>query len=219
MSLIREGLKKQIQAIGEQHPDWPNTIKLDLIGQYLEHGLSGATISTVMSLQRAVAPLDFKEGIACVLSVNYKWRLHSHLFRMIFERINPTLANIETADGGPAFPMRLTNLYRFTPYWLDMGEKLIWGMGRKFLGRSLWYKRDGGPQGAAYPIGQWRRDTLSQLEDEALLVPAKMYSGSLYDTDHLQTLLAEAQTDNPNEALLSRILTIEMALRAVGTSF
>ena len=71
----------------------------------------------------------------------------------------------------------------------------------------------------AYPLAQWRRDTLSQLEDETLLVPAKMHSSGMYDVDSFQTLLAEAQTDSFNsERLLGRILTVEMALRSVGTS-
>ena len=218
VSSIREELKTQLKAIGEQHADWPNTVKLDLIGGRLEPALSGATISAVLGLQRAISPFDFKDNVSCVLSVNHKWRTHSRLFRFMLERINPVLADIETADGGPASPMRLTNLYKFVPYWLGVSEKLIWGVGCKFLGRSLWRKINPGTEGKAYPLAQWRRDTLSQLEDQTLLMPAKMHSASLYDVDILQALLTQAQTDGfRHEALLSRIITVEMALRSVGT--
>ncbi|GIK41920.1 MAG: hypothetical protein BroJett011_57530 [Chloroflexota bacterium] len=212
-------LKAQLKTVGEQQPDWPNTVKLDLIGQYTEHPLGGATISTVAGLQRAIAPLDFKEGVACVISVNHKWRSHARLVRLMLERINPSLAGIETADGGPALPMRLTNLPRFVPYWSNLAEKLMWGVGYKITGRRLWKKSDKGPDGLIYPEAQWRRDTLAQLEAENLLTPAKMHSSGLYDVERLQTLLAEARKDSfKSEGLLGRILTVEMALREVGTS-
>jgi hypothetical protein len=215
----RKDLRIQLKGIGEQQADWLNTVKLDLIGTYLEHAWGGAHISAVMGLQRAIAPFDFKDSIACILSVNHKWRTHGRLFRLMLERTNPVLAGIETADGGPALPMRLTNLYKFGPYWFDVAEKLVWGVAYKFLGRSLWSKKNAGPAGMAYPLAQWRRDTLSHLEDEALLVPAQMYSASLYDINSLQAFLAQAQADNFGyEALLGRVITVEMALRSVGTS-
>jgi hypothetical protein len=217
---IREELRKQVTAIGEQHPHWPNTAKLDLIGGRVEPSLSGATISAVLGLQRAISPFDFKDNVSCILSVNPKWRTHSRLFRLILQRVSPILASIETADGGPASPMRLTNLQKFVPYWLGVGEKLIWGMGRNYLGKSLWKKINPGTEGKAYPLAQWRRDTLAEPEVQNLLTPAKMYSANLYDLEKLQALLAEAHTNSfRHEALLSCILTVEMALRSVGTSF
>jgi hypothetical protein len=217
---IREELRTQLMAIGEQHPDWPNTVKLDLIGGHVEPSLSGATISAVLGLQRCISPFDLKENVSCVLSINHKWRTHSRLFRLILERVNPVLAGIETADGGPASPMGPTNLHRFVPYWLGIGKKLIWGVGRNYLGKSLWRKINPGTEGKAYPLAQWRRDTLSDLEVESLLTPAKMCSANLYNPDMLQVLLAEARTNNfRHEGLLSCILTVEMALRSVGASF
>jgi hypothetical protein len=116
--------------------------------------------------------------------------------------------------------MHPTNLHKFAPYWLGQGQALAWRLGRKFLGRNLWRKRDPGKEGTAWPVTQWRRDTLAQLEDEAVLAPAKMHSASLYDMDSLRAFLALAQTDDfSHEELLSRIITVEMALRSVRTSF
>jgi hypothetical protein len=93
-------------------------------------------------------------------------------------------------------------------------------MGRNYLGKSLWKKINPGTEGKAYPLAQWRRDTLAEPEVQNLLTPAKMYSANLYDLEKLQALLAEAHTNSfRHEALLSCILTVEMALRSVGTSF
>lgn len=216
---IRETLKTDLKAIGEQESNWLNTVKLDTVGMYLEHAWGGAHISTVLGLQRAIAPFTFKEGLSCVLSTNYKWRTRDKLFRLILERVNLELANIETADGGPALPMRVTNAYKFLPYWLNMGEKLTWSVTYKLLGRKLWNKRDAGPAGSAYPLGQWRRDTLASLEDKDLLIPEKMHSANLYDIKQLRNFLVKAQHDDfAYEGLLSRVITLEMALRSVGTS-
>jgi hypothetical protein len=219
-SLLREELKTQYRTIGERQPDWPNTVKLDLIGQGLERPACGTTIAAILGQQRVVLPYDFKENIARVFSVSYRWRTHSRLVRLILERTNPKLAGIETADGGPATPMRLTNMHRFVPYWLDVSEKLLWKLGYKYLGKAMWNKRDAGPAGKAYPVAQWLQETVLQLQDQALLVPDKMHSASLYDKNRLQTLVADSTAWSlAYETLLSRIITLEMALRLVETGF
>jgi hypothetical protein len=170
-----------------------------------------------MGQQRIITPFNLKESIACVVSVNHRWRTFSRLFRLMLERISPAMAEIEVADGGPALPMRVSNFYRFGPYWLDVSEKLIWGVARRYLGKSLWKKRDPGTDSKAYPIGRWRRETLSQLEDEELLVPANMHSAALYDEGQLRLLLTKAKSDDfRQDGLLSRIITVEMAFRSTG---
>lgn len=213
-NLIRDDLKNQLKTVGEQNPGWPKSVKLDLIGAHLESFLSGATISAVMGLQRVISPFDMKQNMAGIISVNYKWRLHSRLFRLILEQVNPSLAALETADGGPASAMRPTNFYRFIPYWLRLSERIIWGASHKFLGRTFWRKINPGTEGQAYPLAQWRRETLAELENRELLLPAKMYTAGLYNPDRLEALIGRAKQDDFNLAtLLSRILTIEMALR------
>lgn len=215
---VRKELQAQLQLIGEVQADWPNTAKLDLIGTHLEGAAhAGAHISAVLGLQRAIAPFYFKDAITAVISSNHKWRQRNRLFRLMLERIDPELAQIETADGGPAVPMRLTNLYRFAPYWVGEGKKLVWALGHRFLHRRLWDKDRGGA--STYPRAAWRRDTLSQLEQDAVLAPAHMRSAKLYDSANLEAFLSEAQSDTfKHEGLLSRVITIEMALRSVDTS-
>lgn len=219
LKTIRGELKTRLITVGEQYPDWPNTVKLDVISKFLEIASSGMNISAMMGMQRIVTPFDFKEGLNCVLSINYKWRTQEKLFRLILERLNRPLADMETADGGPAAPLRLTNVHKFIPYWLNIGEKLLWGVSRKFLGRRLWQKQDAGPMGTAYPLHLWLQETLTELEEKNWLVPSEMYSAPLYNAERLQMLLNQTQLDAFHyEGLLGRILTVEMALRQVGTS-
>ena len=69
----------------------------------------------------------------------------------------------------------------------------------------------------AYPLAQWREDTLSLLEAEDLLVPTRMHSADLYDLETLEPFLAQARTnDFKHDGLLSRVITVEMAMRSTG---
>jgi hypothetical protein len=221
-----ERWKKQIsadlislyKAVGEREPDWVNTAKLDAIGLCMERPACGHTISAVLGQQRVILPYDFKENIIRNISINDQYRNHGRLFRLVLERINPDLAGIETADGGPALPMRLSNAHRFIPYWLDASEKMLWKLGYKYLKKALWNKRDAGPSGRAYPVAKWLRDSIDRLNDQAFFEFDQMASAGLYDEARLKSLLTDSTAGSrSNETLISRIITIEMAMRRVGS--
>jgi len=215
---IREEVKLLLKSIGDRYADLPNTVKLDCIFAYKTTGHTGAQISAVMGQQRAICPLYFKGSVAGAMSTHFKWRSHSRLVRLLMEKVNPFLASVETTDGGPALPMRVTNLHKFIPYFSLIGGQFVRKVSREFLGRSLLpVARD---EFATYPITRWRRETLDCLEQDGILDPAHMHSGRLYDTEHLANFLKQARTEEfSQETLLSRILTVEMALRSVGASF
>jgi len=215
---VREQVTSLLRSVGDRYADRPNTVKLDCIFAYKITGLTGGHLSAVMGAQRALAPLDFKESVTGAISTHFRWRHHSRLVRLLMERVNPALAAFETTDGGPALPMRVTNLHKFTPYWSAIGKQLVRKASQAVLGRSLLPPaRD---EFAGYPLARWRRETLECLEQDRVLDHAHMHSGPLYDADHLMDFVARARTpDFGHETLLSRILTVEMALRSVGTSF
>ena len=213
---LRDAKNVQLRAVGEWRADFPNTVKLDLIGQYLERHQGSNMIAGMLDQQRVLLPYYSKNNIDRILSTNYKWRTHSRMFRQILERINPRLAAIETADGGPALPMRYSNAYKFIPYWFDTGEKLLWKLGRKLYGKPLWARPDAGPHGMAYPVEKWLQETLLQLRENSLLIPDKMFSSELYDENRLEALLDGAGREN--ETLLGRVLTVEMAFRTVSNN-
>lgn len=202
-------IKNRFIKIGEQQPDFLNTIKLNLIGLEMERHACGSTIASVLGHQRVLLPFDLKENISRIFSINYKWCTQGRMFRLILERINPELAKMEIADGGPATPMRLNNLLQFVPYWLDYGEKLFWRLGKKTLGKELWRRRIAGQTGYAYPEAQWLRDTVNKVGDEYLLTYGKMLSEDFYEESQLKP------GSITNESLLGRILAVEMALRSI----
>jgi len=215
---IRAELMCRVQRIGERQGSWPKTAKLDAIGTVLEGTIhAGAHVSAVLGLQRAITPFYFKAGIRLVMSVNPKWRKRNRLFRRMIERMNPAVASIETTDGGPAGPMHLTNLPAFTPLFLHEGKKLTWALGNRFLGIHLWNKDR--RVGSDYPIARWRIETEKELVERGVLEPDEMVSAELYDREVLAQFLAEAANDDfKHEALLSRVATVELALRELGAS-
>ncbi|MEJ2557592.1 MAG: hypothetical protein P8186_15465 [Anaerolineae bacterium] len=215
---IREEIKSLLKSIGDRYADWPNTVKLDCILAYKTTGHTGSHISAVTGLQRAIAPLYFKDSVTAAISTHFRWRNHSRLVRLLMEKVNPALADVQTTDGGPATPMRVTNLHKFIPYWSLVGRQLVRKTSRALLGRSLL------PQGrdefASHPLTQWRQITLDYVEQEHILNHAQMHSGRLYDAEGLARFLERARTEEfGQETFLSRILTLEMALRSVGASF
>jgi hypothetical protein len=86
---------------------------------------------------------------------------------------------------------------------------------RRVFGRPLWARRDAGPRGSAYPVRRWLLETVSAMRDMDVLEPAAMRTAGLYDEKRLQALLTPSEGGLSNEALNGRILTVEMALRAV----
>ena len=215
---IRAEIISQVQRIGEQQSSWPKTAKLDAIGTVLEGSIhAGAHVSAAMGLQRAMTPFYSKAGIQTVMSVNPNWRKRNRLFRRMIERMNRAAAKIETADGGPAGPMHLTNLPKFAPLFLHEGKKLTWALGNRFLGIHLWDK--GSSAGSEYPIARWRSETMKELVKTGVLEPEKMVSAELYDREVLaQFLLDAANDDFRHEALLSRVATVELAFRELSAS-
>ena len=215
---IRAELKSHLRSVGERYSGLPNTFKLDCIFAYKTTGHTGSHISAVMGLQRAIAPLFFKDSIAYVISTHYKCRQHSRLVRLLIEKVNPVLAGIETTAGGPALPMRAANFYKFLPYWLAIGKQLVRKTSREFFGRSL--LAEDPSEAATYPLTHWRQITLDCIDQDHLLNHAQMRSGCLYDAERLKDFLQRARTEEfDQETLLSRVVTVEMALRSVGASF
>jgi hypothetical protein len=216
--LLRNEIISRLRLVGEENPEWPVFTKLDMIGTLLERHVCGTTIASVLGQQRVILPFNLKENVLRSFSLNYRWRTHSRLFRSILERIAPDLAEIDTAEGGPAVQMNLTNLNRFFPYWLNSGEKLLWRIGNKIMGKPIWNRRETGNTGKAYPTEKWLKETLNVLERRSILTPGDMHSAALYDQTQLSSLLSSSHVGSlQKEAILGRILGLEMAMRSVNS--
>ena len=214
-SQVKAELIEQFRRVGERCPGALNTVKLDYLWAYRETSHVGAWSSVGAGLLRIMPILFSKDIVPHVISLNYRWRAKNLLIRHMLERYNPTLANIEMDHGGPAIPRRMTNIHRFIPYSIHFYRSAANKLSEITLGKSLWRNRH--DEGYSRPA--WRQEVLKFAEGRRLLQPADMCSGKLYQTGALETCLAQAKSEKfQQDEFLGRIMTVEMALRAVGAA-
>ena len=126
----------------------------------------------------------------------------------MIERLSPVIAAVGTTRGGPAQPWRVSNVHRFLPYYQQLGRKAVTKTSEKLLGRFLLL------QSRTFPWST-RANTkvLASLAAEGSFRPGELRTGSLYQPQALEALLARAGAgDFTQNALLGRIITLELAL-------
>lgn len=218
---IRQALTEYFENVVSKYAEFPNTVKLDSLYLFHRHPThSGAYLSAAVGMVRSVIPLCFKEPTTFAFSLAYKWKLPNsyHFVRVLMERENPRLANIMTTSGGPAVPMRLTNSYKFWPFWKSTTNRATRKFSKKLIGKSikLWSEKS---NYVAYPLPAWRKGWLNFAIAKGLLNPTDMCSESLYDAAKLQSLVQQVEAEDfKYTEFLGRVITLEMALRTVGTS-
>jgi len=212
---VREEIKSQFKGIGDRYPDALNTFKLDCIWAYRETAHVGAWASAAAGLLRTIPILFSKDIVTHVISLNYRWKTKNRLVKHMLERYRPALADIEVEGRGPAVPMRITNFYRFIPSQVAFCRKAANKLGEIIFGKSLWPARSY----TSYSRLEWRQEILKFAEAEGLFSPSEMRSANLYRFDQLRLFLSQAQTEGFDyDEFLGRVITVEMALQAVGAT-
>jgi hypothetical protein len=212
---VAEDLLERFRRVGDRYPDSLNTVKLDWLWVYRNTSHAGAWASAAVGPLRLLHILFSKEIVPHVISLNHHWKLGNLLARVMFEQYSPTLANIEVEGRGPAARKRLTNYYRFIPSRIGLSRKALNKLGQIATGRSLWPARTH----SSYSRLEWRRGILAFAEAERLFHPSEMRSGSLYDLRQLQGFLSQAQAEGfGQDEFLGRVITVELAMRAVGSA-
>ncbi len=217
---VRQAQQELYEELGSRYADLPNTVKLDRfnIHDHICHG--GAYFAASLGILRSIIPLYFKDPLNFAFSLNYRWKLplHHRFIRTFLERQNPGLANIETTTGGPAIPIRLTNLHRFGPLWQRLLNRTTNKFSQKLLGRPV---RLGAQKSLPCPNSEpeWKQAWLKYVASEDLLKPSAMHTGLLYNANELKTLFAQYDANRCKYyQFLERVVTVEMAMRVVGTT-
>jgi len=212
---LRKKLIAEFEAVGNLYPDDLNVVKLDAIFAFKMIGHTGAYMSASLPLLRGLAPLFMKESIRAAISIDYRWRNHSQLVRGMLEKHRPALAALRTSWGGPATRIRLRCAHRFLPYGAFWARRLVQRVGRKAIGHPIWPE----PPVEFFPTFRWRQAALRHADREGLLLPEKMRAGMLFEEEGLQALRNRAERETFGEdALLGRILTLEMAMREAAAT-
>ncbi|HUC00290.1 MAG TPA: hypothetical protein VMS11_10730 [Solirubrobacterales bacterium] len=190
----------------------PTTFQCDVLYAFKSSGHFGAYQSSAGRWVQMEMPLYLKPGLLGAISTAPGERGFHRLMREMMRYLDPRIAAMQTETGGPAEPLRLTNALRFTPYVSRRARRLA----ARLRGRA------GGPAGDPAAPDQrlrGRAAIIVSLRDQGRLDPAKMRSAALYEPERLGTLLdlAASEPGAVDWALVGRIVTLELALEAVGT--
>lgn len=215
---VRQALADDIHHLCADYSDLPNTVQIDRfqISRDACHG--GAYLSAVTSIERSLAPLCFKAPVNFAISLNYHWkypRQHSFV-RALMERENKPLANLATTTGGPAIPLRITNVHRFWPLWKELTNRAVAIGSRKILGKTvqIWPE----PHASGYPLPSWRQAFHTYARSEGMLSYNTMASRGLYKRDEFGAHVEQAAMGQPpSSEFLDRVISVEMAMRAAGS--
>ena len=183
-----------------------NTRQLDLLYAYKMMGHFGAFTGAASSVLPTELPFYMRPVFLAAFSTNHRHRNGHRLMQRMIEQLDPRAAAVRTTRGGPAQPMRMTNLHRFWPYYARLASKAL----EKATGLRI-YRPRAEQRVAASP--ELRLAALQAvLGDDA----RSMRSRALFRPAQLDLLLAEAaRPDFERSQLFGRIVTVEAALRTV----
>lgn len=125
----------------------------------------------------------------------------------MIEQLQPRAAAVRTTKGGPAQPMRVTNLHRFLPYYFRLASKAV----EKVTGVCVYQPRAARrvPASAGFRLAALR----TVVGEDARLLRLR----ALFKPADLDRLLADAgRAEAGRGRLFGRIRTVEAALLAIG---
>jgi hypothetical protein len=212
---VRSDFEARMRAWAEPYADQPNTTQLDVMYAYKMTGHFGAYASADGAFLASELPFYFKPIFTAAFSSPHAHRDNHRLMRHMMWKLDPKVASVETTTGGPAVPWRPGNLHRFAPYYAQLGRKALNKISQRTLGKPLL------PAGAKdfYCEAPARRAAIRSVvgSDEPRVTDFR--SAPLFDRDELESLLTRASAPGFEEtSILGRVLTVELALRAVDTS-
>lgn len=187
-------------------PDEINTRQLDRLFAYKMMGHFGAYTGAASSVLRNELPFYLRPVFVAAFSTRYPHRLGHRLMQCMIEELEPRAAAVRTTKGGPAQPMRATNVHRFAPYFLRLAGKAV----EKVTGMRVYR-----------PRAERRTPMSSELRLAALRTVVggdaqSMRARALFRAAELDRLFAEAaRPDFDRGQIFGRILTVEAALSAV----
>lgn len=211
---VRSDFETRMSAWAEHYAEEPNTTQLDIMYAYKMTGHFGAYLSADGAFLDSQLPFYFRPIFGAAFSSRHTHRDNHKLMRHMMWRLDPKLASISTTTGGPAVPWRPRNLHRFAPYYGQIAGKAVNKISQRALGRPL---LPGGPQDF-YCNAAARRAAIRSVAEGGDLQAADMRSAPLFDPSELDDLLRRASKPGFEEtAILGRVLTVELALRALDS--
>lgn len=216
----RSELIRHFMRIEAKYAGYDVLTRTDIIFLRHRHPIhGGAYLSSETGIMRGLIPFCFKELENFGFSLNNLWRIryHASFVRNLVERGDPRLAKIRTAKGEPAGPIRPNNIFQFMLLWEMLAKKAVDKVSKKLLRRSSETQYHPSPIGHTIP--SMRAAWLNWVLSEGLLEASKMHSGKLYNQHELKKIIFQTLSGSvENSVFMDHVITLEMALRAVGAA-
>jgi hypothetical protein len=210
---VREDMRQRLSRWIEPFSGEVNTTQLDLLYAYKSTGHFGAYRSADDGLLTAQLPFYFRPVFEAAISTDHRHRNGHRLMRHMMERLDPAIAALPTTRGGPAQPWRMTNAHRFAPYFTQLARKAVTKVSDRTLGHPLLMQHQSFPWAP-----RANASVLDELSSRGTFRPERLLSADLYRPEALQHLLETSRRPGfTQDALLGRVITLELALHLTGT--
>ncbi|HET7129079.1 MAG TPA: hypothetical protein VFJ93_08400, partial [Gaiellaceae bacterium] len=208
---VRADLGRRMAAWAAPYSSELNTTQLDVMYIYRMTGHFGSYLSAAGAFLRTQMPLYSRPVLTTAISSNYRYRANHRLMRHIIAALDPRVAAVQTTTPGPAEPFRVSNLHRFVPYYLYIARRVVTKLSYTTTGHALLSTST--PLSPLLTIG--RRRLVELLARQDVFDPRQMRTQALYKPAELARLVETVRGgDFSRFALLGRIATLELALRA-----
>jgi asparagine synthase (glutamine-hydrolysing) len=210
---VAADMRAELEARVAPFAGTPNTFQGDLLYAFKSTGHFGAFQAAAGADVRVELPFYERGLFDTAISVDPRHRGRHRLMRSMIGRLDPAIAALPTETGGPAEPVRLTNLPSFAPYF--------WRRGARFGGRLRGRLYGSGGEETPSPSILARAALVGHLRAEGRLDPTRMRSAALFDPERLEDALSRAPEAplSVDWGALGRIVTLELALEAVDAAF
>ena len=209
---VRDDFEARMRNWVEPYSSELNTTQLDVMYAYKATGHFGTYRSADAAFLDARLPFYLKPVFNAAFSTSHRHRDGHRLMRHMISRLDPRLGAVTTSTGGPAEPRRLTNVHRFAPYYAQLAQKALNKLTQRAFGRTLAPER---------VRSWWCPPAARSAAIDALGARGgELRLGPLLDPAAVGGLFERAGRDDFRETtVLGRVLTAELALRAVDSGF
>jgi hypothetical protein len=211
---VRDDFDQRMRRWVEPYSSELNTTQLDVMYAYKVTGHFGTYRSADAAFLDARLPFYLKPVFDAAFSTSHRHRDGHRLMRHMIARLDPRIAAVTTSTGGPAEPRRATNIHRFLPYYTQLVQKAANKLSQRAFGRAVaperarsWWAPAPARSAAIETLGSNRR-------------PGELRLGPLLNEHEVEQLFEQASREDFRETtVLGRVLTAELALRAVDSGF
>jgi asparagine synthetase B (glutamine-hydrolysing) len=202
---IRSELERLAHEWLEPYREELNTVQLDVLHARRMIGHFGAFANAGGAFLDVQVPAYFKPVFQLAFSIDPKHRSSHRLMRAMIDKLDPAVAAVPTTAGGPAQPLRLSNIKQFAPYYGAIARKAVSKTILKRTGRSM-LVRPPAPNPDAVAARRAVVEAVALSQDE-------LRTRSLFAERPLEGFLRDAEDGTAHPAVLARLITLELSLR------